>query len=132
LLDANVSAAMAECISPTIANSATLEDVPDETLREEIRAELLEAMLAQVDPDTAAILASRFEVIPLYDVIQFIQYSNTPEITDKYNQTLLTGMSVNVMDLEILTLGRPSSSLEYVSFSVASSLLRMYHPPSSF
>ena len=55
-----------------IANSATLKDIPDDGVQDEIRAKLLEIILANVesDPDTAAALASELEYLPLNDIIQ--------------------------------------------------------------
>lgn len=117
LFDGNVSAAIEECYSSLIANSATIEDIPDEGLRDEIRAKILEVtMHIESDPEAAAILASRLEYLPLYDIVQFIQLGNTPEFMAKYNQTLYSGQSVIAMDLDILEFGRPGGGLEYVSF----------------
>jgi plasmid replication initiation protein len=116
--DGNVSAAIEECYSSVIANSATIEDIPDEGLREEIRAKILEVTIAHIesDPEAAAILASRLEYLPLYDIVRFIQLGNTPEFMAKYNQTLYSSQLVIAMDLDILAFGRPGGGLEYVSF----------------
>ncbi|KAL3816075.1 hypothetical protein ACHAXA_009713 [Cyclostephanos tholiformis] len=52
--------------------AATLKDIPDDGVQDEIRAKLLEVILANVesDPDTAAALASELEYLPLNDIIQ--------------------------------------------------------------
>jgi len=114
----NVSAAIAECYSSVEANSATIEDIPNEGLRDDIRAKMLEITIVYVesDPEAAAILASRLEYLPLSKILQFIQLGNTPEFMAKYNQTLYSSQSVNAMDLGILAVGRPGGGLEYVSF----------------
>ncbi len=114
VFDANVSAAMSECTSSIVANSATLEDLPDDVLRDEIKAELLEVILATVDsdPDTAATLASELEHLPMQDIITYIQLGNTPEFMERDNETIYSNPLMNFMDGAILALGRPAGSLE--------------------
>ena len=114
--DANISAAISECISTVTAESATLEDVPDDGLRDEIKAALLEVILANLcsDPETAATLASELEDLPLYDIIQFIQLGNTPELTESDDETIYSNPSMGFLDGSILALGRPAGSLEWV------------------
>jgi hypothetical protein len=114
VFDANVSAAMSECTSSIVANSATLEDLPDDVLRDEIKAELLEVILATVDsdPDTAATLASELEDLPLNDIIGFIQRGNTQEFMERDDETISSNPLMNSLDGAILALGRPAGSLE--------------------
>lgn len=97
-------------------DGATLADIPDVELREEVRSKLLEIILAYYDSDIvdAQTIASRLDSFPLSEISSFIGYANTPEYMEKYADVLFSGLATSFLDLEILALGRPAGSLEYV------------------
>ena len=115
MYDNNTMHEIAEC-QASAGKSATLADIPDEGLREEIQTKLVEIIIQQYDftPENAEIIASRFYSLPYTSVEDFIAYANTPEYMDKYADDLFNGLATKVLDMEILALGRPAASLECV------------------
>ncbi len=102
-----------ECTAPA-ADAATLADIPDEELREEVRAMIVEIILEhyasdQVDAET---IASRLDDLPFTEISRFIAYANTPEYMEKYADSLYSGVGTSFLDLDLLALGRPAGSLE--------------------
>lgn len=106
-----------EC-QASAGKSATLADIPDEGLREEIQTKIVEIIIQYYDsnPNNAEEIASRLHSIPYTSITEFIAYANTPEYMDKYADVLFNGLTPKFLDLEILALGRPAASLEYVQF----------------
>lgn len=104
-----------EC-QASAGKSATLADIPDEGLREEIQTKIVEIIIQYYDsnPDNAEEIASRLDSIPYTSINEFIAYANTPEYMEKYADVLFSGLTTKFLDLEILALGRPAASLEYV------------------
>ncbi len=94
--------------------SETLADIPDEGLREEVRAKIVEIILKYYESDVgnAKAIASKLEALPFTSIQHFIVHANTPEYMVKYADELLYGEESNFLDLEILALGRPAGSLE--------------------
>mmetsp|Transcript_18713 Transcript_18713/g.29375 ORF Transcript_18713/g.29375 Transcript_18713/m.29375 type:complete len:273 (-) Transcript_18713:1110-1928(-) len=116
VFDENTMSEMLACIGPLSENSATIADIPDEKLRESFKAKLLEiatAMANQIgNADYADVLASDFLALPLSDVQNLIVFTNTPEYRDQYLQSLLFGGTGNVLDFDVLVLGRTADGLE--------------------
>jgi hypothetical protein len=106
---------ISECRA-SIGESATLADIPDEGLREQVRAKIIEIILKYYDSDVdnAETITSRFDALPFRSIQQFIVSANTPEYMDKYADDLFYGVESKFLDLDILALGRPAASLEYV------------------
>ena len=104
-----------EC-QASVGESATLADIPDEGLREEVRAKIVEIILNYYDSDVgnAETIASGFDSQPFTSVQQFIVDANTPEYMEKYADSLFSGVGPGFLDSGILTMGRPAASLEYV------------------
>ncbi len=102
-----------ECQAST-GESATLADIPDEGLREEVRAKIVEIILKYYESDVgnAETIASSFEALPFTTLQSFIVSANTPEYMEKYADELYYGGETKFLDLEILALGRPAASLE--------------------
>jgi hypothetical protein len=113
--DNNIVNELLEC-QASISESATLADIPDEGLREQVRTKIVEIILKYYDSDVdnADTIASRFDALPFTSVQQFIVSANTPEYMEKYADDLFYGAEPMFLDLEILSLGRPAASLEYV------------------
>ena len=122
--DNNTMNEILEC-QATVGESATLADIPDEGLREEVRAKIVEIVLNYYDSDVgnAETIASGFDSLPFASVQQFIVNANTPEHMEKYADALLNGVDPGFLDLEVLALGRPAASLEYVIHGFISHLL---------
>lgn len=103
------------CTFTAISYSATLNDIPDEGLRDEVKAKISEiTMQYGADQNTTEIFASNFDAQPIGNAINFIIHGNTPEFMEVYGDTLFTGEPTGLLDSEILKLGRPSGGLEYV------------------
>lgn len=116
LYDNNTLNEIVECQNSTLEGEATLADIPDEGLRDEVKAKILETILQYVEIDSAntEIIASSFDSLPLSKVYSFITFANTPEYMEKYAYNLISGEGSSFLDLEILALGRPVGALEYV------------------
>lgn len=116
LYDNNTLNEIVQCQNSTLEGEATLADIPDEGLREEVKAKILETILqyVEIDSDTAETLASSFDPVPLSKLYRFITFANTPEYMEKYAYNLIFGEVSSFLDLEILALGRPAGALEYV------------------
>jgi len=111
-LDGNVTTELAQCQSSH--KSATVEDIPDEELRNAIEAKILNITLAHIesDPESAEIIASRLFALPLSEIQRIILYANTPEYMEIYAESLYSGMGVGSLDSHVLALGRPADDLE--------------------
>ncbi|KAL3767725.1 hypothetical protein ACHAWU_010349 [Discostella pseudostelligera] len=117
LYDNNTLNEIVQCQNSTLEFEATLADIPDEGLREEVKAKILETILqyVEIDSDTAETLASSFDSEPLSKLYRFITFANTPEYMEKYAYNLISGEGSSFLDLDILALGRPAGALEEVS-----------------
>ena len=105
------------CTFSALQYSATLKDIPDEGLRDEVKAKISEiAMqyLEDADQNVTDTFASNFDAQPIGNAMNFIIHGNTPEFMDKYGDDLFTGEPTGLLDSEILKIGRPSGGLEYV------------------
>ncbi|KAL7426703.1 hypothetical protein ACHAXH_000427 [Discostella pseudostelligera] len=101
------------CTFTAISYSATLNDIPDEGLRDEVKAKISEiTMQYGADQNTTEIVASNFDAQPIGNALNFIIHGNTPEFMEVYGDTLFTGEPTGLLDSEILKLGRPSGGLE--------------------
>jgi hypothetical protein len=116
LYDSNTLNDLKECQNSTLEGEATLADIPDEGLRDEVKAKILETILqyVEIDSNTAETLASSFDPVPLSEIYRFITFANTPEYMEKYAYNLIFGEGSSFLDLEILASGRPVGALEYV------------------
>ena len=114
--DPTVAAALGECAESIIASAATVDDIPDEQLKEEIKAKMMEVgtLMSPDDPESAELLASRLLTLPLLEVMNTILYANTPEYAEKYLESLYS-TDIAAMDMSIMAVGRPANDLEEVS-----------------
>ena len=107
------------CTFSALAYSATLNDIPDDGLREEIKAKITELVMQYMDDadqNATAVetFVSSFDTQPIGSAMGFIIHGNTPEFMEKYGDDLFTGEPTGLLDSEILKIGRPSGGLEYV------------------
>ncbi len=106
------------CTFSALAYSATLNDIPDEGLREEIKAKISEITMQyhvnNTNQTAVETFVSSFDAQPIGSSLGFIINGNTPEFMEKYGDTLFTGETTPLLDSEILKIGRPSGGLEYV------------------
>lgn len=105
------------CTFSALSFAATLQDIPDEGLRDDIKAKISEITmqyLKDADQNTTATDAfiSSFDAQPIGNAMNFILHGNTPEFMEVYGDTLFTGEPTGLVDSEILKLGRPSGGLE--------------------
>lgn len=110
LIDCLVSA------GESAGESFTLADIPDEGLREEVHAKIVEIILEYYDSNTtnAELIALGFDDAPFASIQDFIAYANTPAYMEKHADALFSGVDPTFLDFEILALGRPAGGLEYV------------------
>jgi len=120
LYDNNTLNDLMECQNSTLEFEATLADIPDEELRDEVKAKVLETILqyVEIDSATAETLASSFDSEPLSKLYRFIAFANTPEYMEKYAYNVISGEGSSFLDLDILALGRPAGALECVVLCV--------------
>jgi len=113
-LDTNVTSVIEACATPVILNSATLLDIPDEQLQDELRAKLLEVISTYIEPnmEVAQVIASRLEPLPLAEIQRMILYANTPEYMANHSVSIYTDTGAPSLDVNMLLLGRPADDIE--------------------
>lgn len=121
----NATAEFEECAESFITNSATVNDIPDEALKQSVLEKLTQVVLKIINAggididleqmtaeELAGTLAPRLGDTPLSTVQSLIVYANTPEYFELYNHTLYGGGGTISLDNSMLKLGRPADDLE--------------------
>ena len=103
------------CSFVALEASAKLADIPDEGLRDEIKAKIADIFTTyseDVDQNTTDTFVSKFDTPPIGDAINFVIFGNTPEFMDEYAEAHFAEAPTVLLDSQIQIQGRPSGGLE--------------------
>ena len=105
-----VAMAMSKCANP---NPVHLSDIPDEELRDRYTAVVMQvASEYHLQMDAEALAKQLLQMLTVDVLQQFAIALNTPELKDDFFKPMFVAGQYTFLDVDLLSLGRPSESLE--------------------